>query len=127
MSVLVPSSIRRSLFLGTVTLTSANTNYHLIDLVNTLLAVQTGNTNTIAPGSVREFLLQAFPGVDGTGGNTNDILVGDAALSTTNFGFSLPTGSSVPFRSSSNNAQLAGLYVRSAAASQKLCVTLMGA
>lgn len=123
----VPSSTRRALWLGTVTLASPNTNYHIIDLVNAVLAVQTGNNSTIAPGAMRELLLQGYPGVDGAGANTNDILVGDAALSATNFGFSLPIGSSVPFRSASNNTQLAGLYARSAGTAQKLNVTIMGA
>ena len=123
----VPSSVRRSFWSGLVTLTSANTNYNILALVNAALAVQTGNSSVIVPGSVKELLLQADPGIDGVGGNTKDILVGDANLSTTNYGFVLSKSSSAPFRSDQNNVGWSWLYVQSAGASQKLGVTLFEA
>lgn len=123
-TVPVPVTSRRSLWAGTVTLTSANTNYHIIDLINALTSLS--SVGAQVPGATREFILLAFPGVDGTGANTNDILIGDANVSATNFGVALPAGANVIFRSTYDNAQVAGLYVRSAGASQKLCITVMG-
>lgn len=111
---------RRSYWLGTVTLTLANTNYSLVDLINAALA----SANALVPGMVRELQLQASKGIDGSGQNTNDILVGDGNLSTANFGASLNPGGTLTYRSNTTNTFLAGLYVRSAGAGQKLNVAL---
>lgn len=113
---------RRSLWAGTVTLTLANTNYHIIDLINALASLT--SVSASVPGSARELLIVAFPGVDGVGANTKDVLIGDAALSAANFGFALSPAASVPFRSSIENVQVAGLYARSSSAGQKLCITV---
>lgn len=120
----VPAASRRPFWLGTVTLAAANTNYHIIDLVNALTSLS--SVGAIVPGTARELLIMGFPDIDSSGGNTNDVLIGDANLSTTNFGFVLPKGANVVFRSNFDNVQLAGMYARSAGVGQKLCVTVMG-
>jgi hypothetical protein len=104
-----------------VTLTAANTNYNLQTLVNAALA----GAAAVAPGACREFNLQAHPGIDGSGGNTNDILIGDADLSTTYLGYILQPGASRTYRSDFGNAQNSVIYVRSAGTGQKLNVELM--
>lgn len=99
-----------------VTLTSANTNYHLYDLVATALA---GASATPA-GAGREINIQSHPGIDGVGGNTNDILIGDGNLSTTYLGYVLQPGGSRTYRSDLGNVLFQGIYARSAGAGQKL-------
>lgn len=111
---------RRAYWAGTVTLPNANTNYELRALVNAILA-----PGAEVPDAFREILLTANPGVDSAGANTNDVLLGDAALSATNYGWVLSVGSSTPFRSAFGNVQFGGIYASSAAAGQKVCIVLM--
>jgi len=109
---------RRSYIAVTVTLTSANTNYNLLALVNAIL------TPTLSPGACRELSLQ------NTNGNTASVLVGDAELSSTRIGYELTAGSSTvgmsrTYRcSGSNSVSIADIYVRSASAGQKLNVEI---
>lgn len=120
----------RRAYIGiTVTLTTADTNYHLLTLVNTALAAQSpGDSSIQAPGTARELNLQ------NPVGNSNSILVGDANLSSTNMGVELIVGSGGPpstapgasrtYRSNISNVDVGSLYVRSAGSSQKLNVEI---
>lgn len=105
---------RRAKWSGTVTLTTANTKYNLRKLINALLSTAT------VPEAFRELNIQSHPGIDGVGGNTNDILVGDSTLSTSNIGYVLQSGQSRLYRSDIQNGQLDDIYVQSAGAAQKL-------
>ena len=109
---------RRVKWSGTVTLASANTNYDLRTLINAAI----GTTVAEVPDSYRELNLQAYPGIDGVGGNSNDILVGDSQLSTSNIGYILQSAQSRLYRSNTSNGILGDIYVRSAGASQKILV-----
>lgn len=109
-----------------VTLASANTVYNLLDLVNTILAAETQGDNTVrAPGMVRSISLQAFNGVDGSGGNTKDVLIGDALLATTRMGYVLTIGQGSTYSSTWPNADFGSLYAMSAGTAQKICVELV--
>lgn len=121
-------SIRRSYVAVLVTLTNANTNYKLIDLVNAIIQNEGGAAAfQEAPGMVREVTMQAYAGIDGVGGNSNDVLVGDALLSATRFGYVLvhaAPGGTYSDRSNLQNVDVSSLYVRSAGAGQKISVQL---
>src|SRR6266567_4231741 len=110
----------------TVTLAAANTNYNLLALVNAILAAETGTDNTSqCSGMARSVNLQAYPGIEGTGINTNDILVGDAFLSTTRIGYILNPGGAFHDSTHMNNVNVGDIYVRSAGTSQKINVTVV--
>lgn len=109
---------RRASWSGTVTLTSANTNYNVRDLINAAI----GTTVAEIPEAYRELNLQSHPGIDSVGGNTSDILVGDSQLSTTKIGYVLQPGQSRLYRSDKQNGLFGDVYVRSAGSSQKLNV-----
>ena len=97
---------------ATVTLTSANTNYALSSLLP-------ANTNLM----LSELTLTGYPGIDGTGQNSNDVLIGISGLSTTNFGAKVAAGQSETFRAGDKGCiDPTQVYVRSAGASQKLLV-----
>lgn len=114
---------RRAFWAGIVTLTSANTNYNLRELVNAELSA----SGAEVPDSFREILITANPGVDGAGQNTNDVLLGDSSLSASVYGWVLSVGSSTPFRSTIGNVQFSPIYARSGASGQKVCIVLMAA
>lgn len=109
-------------FVGvTVTLPLANTNYNLKTLVDAILAAETGRDNAVVvPGAARNVQIQSYPGIDGSGTNTNDILIGDGELSTTRVGAILSPGGFLSDRSPINNVTLGEYYAQSAAANQKL-------
>ena len=113
---------RRPYVAVTITLTSANTNYEILTLVNAVLALATAPSE--APGACRVVNIQAHPGIDGSGGNTNDVLIGDAELATTRIGYVLNPGGSRAYESTSQNALVGGIYARSAGAGQKLNVEI---
>lgn len=119
---------RRAFVAVTVTLTTANTNYRLLDLVNAVIAAE-ANMSTppmTAPDACRELSLQSFPGIDSVGANTNDILVGDGLLSTTRMGYNLQAvGGSRTYRSNIQNVDVGNLYVQSAGSGQKLNVEIV--
>lgn len=114
---------RRAKWSGSVTLTTANTNYDLRVLINAVLA----SMGAEYPESYRELNIQSHPGIDGTGGNSNDILIGDSKLSTSNIGYVLQSGQSRLYRSASSNGQFGDIFVRSAGSSQVLNIDIMGA
>lgn len=121
----MPSN-RRSFVAVQVTLTSANTNYNLLALVNAIIAAETGSPSTVAVGMGRSLILQSNPGIDGAGANTNDVLVGDGLLSTTRYGYVLAAvGGVFQDQSPINNVNLADIYVRSAGAGQKVNVQIV--
>lgn len=107
-----------------VTLTLANTNYNLLDLVNAVLAAESGTaTASVAPGAARNVQIQSYNGIDGGGTpNTADILIGDGKLSTTRMGAILSPGGFLSDRSPINNVTLGEYYARSATAAQKLII-----
>lgn len=108
-----------------VTLAAANTVYNLYALINAIVLAETQGDNTIqAPGAARELTITAYNGIDGTGANTNDILFGDALLSTTRFGYSLSAGQTRDYRSPITNVPLQEIYVLSAGTAQKLAVEI---
>jgi len=116
---------RRNYVAVTVTLTSANTNYNLLQLVNAILAAESGtDTNIQCPGAARNIQIQSHPGIDGAGANTGDILFGDAKLTTTRIGTVVQPGGFLSDRSPINNVDLGNLYARSASAAQKLNITV---
>lgn len=94
----------------TITLTSANTNYGVDEL---LLA-----ENAAERIHCQEVTFQA------PSGNTNPILIGDGSLSATEFGYSLVAGGSVTIRGTAgaNSIALNSFKVRSAGAAQGLSV-----
>ncbi len=114
---------RRAKWSGTVTLTSANTNYSLKALIDAVLL----SAGAEIPGTFRELNLQSWPGIDSVGANSNDILVGDSLLSTTNVGYILQSGQSRLYRSDKQNGLMSDVFVRSAGASQKLNVDFASA
>lgn len=116
---------RRSYVAVTVNLAAANTNYNLLDLINAIIAAETGAPNVQCPGMCRSLSLQAYPGIDGGGTpNTSDILIGDALLSTTRIGAILQVGGTFAQSSTIENANLGDIYVRTAGTNQKLLVNV---
>ncbi len=109
---------RRAAWSGTITLTTANTNYNIKTLIDAAILAQGAEV----PGTYRELNLQSHPGIDSVGANSNDILVGDSLLSTTNIGYILQVGNARLYRSDHQNGNLIDLFVRSAGTAQKLNV-----
>ena len=96
----------------TVTLTSSNTNYQLSSLLS-------GSPNLM----LSELTITGYPGIDGTGQNSKDVLIGTSGLSTTNFGAKVAAGQSETFRAGDKGCiDPTQIYVRSAGASQQLLV-----
>lgn len=87
-----------------VTLTSSNTNYHLLDLVRAIDA------------SFRDVGKVSLQSDDA---NSAVILVGDSNLSATRFGSKLNVTDAMPAGYS-----VAGVYARSASAGQKLNISI---
>jgi hypothetical protein len=98
----------------TLTLTAANTNYSLASLI---AAIESAERTTF-----RQIIILAVDGIDGSGGNTKDILLGDGNLSTSRYFVSLAAGESIDLSSGSavNGETTTNWYVRSAAAGQKV-------
>ena len=118
-----PPNVRRSYLGVTVTLAAANTNYNLLTLLQAVTAAQTPPSDT--PAACRELNIQSYPGIDGTGANTNDVLIGDSFLSATNMAYVLAVGGSRTYRSASTGSVPVGtIFVRSAGASQKLNIEI---
>lgn len=116
---------RRNYVAVTVTLTSADTNYNLLALVNAVLAAENNtDTNIQAPGAARNVQIQSHPGIDGVGANTASVLLGDANLSATRIGMVLAPGGFFSDRSPINNVDLGEIYARSATEAQKLNITV---
>lgn len=121
---------RRAYVAVTITLTSANTNYNVLTLVNAVIAAEANMPTPpmVAPDACREMILQSFPGIDSSGANTNDILVGDGLLSTTRIGYILQAvGADRTYSSTIQNVDVGSIYVRSAGAGQKLNVEIVSA
>ena len=119
----MPVMNRRNFVAVTVTLAVANTVYSLWDLINAIIQAESaGDVTTQASGVVRTLTLQAHPGVDGVGGNSKDVLVGDALVSTSRIGFVLSTGQSYSDRASIQNVNVQGIYLLSAGTNQKVNV-----
>ena len=108
-----------------VTLAASATAYNILTLINTALAALTPVQE--APGACRELTIQSHDGVDGSGANTKDILVGDSAVTnsgTPRFAFVLHVGGNRTWRSSINNVDLSSIWVMSSGTSQKLNVEI---
>jgi len=105
---------RRGYVAVTITLTSADTNYELLTLVNAILAAETGTSDQVqAPGACRELNIQADGGIDGAAGNTADVLIGDGFLSTTRYGYLLHPGESRNYRGEPGQVIVSGISLRS--------------
>jgi hypothetical protein len=116
---------RRSTIGAFVTLTSANTNYNLAELVQAVLDAETGTASGgVVPSMVRQVVIQSYPGLAGAGANTAEILIGDGKLSTARFGIVLTVGANFSDRSNTNNVAWGDFYARSAAANQKLSILI---
>jgi hypothetical protein len=102
----------------TLTLTSADTNYQVSALIAAINAAERKNFSQI--------VLLGYPGIDGAGANTNDVLVGDAALSTARFFDALPASGSIAIQTGDATSSISttSLWVRSAASGQKVNVLL---
>lgn len=106
-----------------ITLTTADTNYNLLELVNAILAAESGTASaSVAPGAARNVQIQSYPGIDSVGANTSDVLIGDGKLSATRMGAILSPGGFLSDRSPINNVTLGEYYARSAGSAQKLLV-----
>lgn len=116
---------RRALVSITVTLTTANTNYSIYELIEAAALAE--SVPYEIPSACRELSIQSHPGIDGTGANTKDILMGDSELSTTRIGYVLNVGGSRTLRSTIGNVNLAGTYARSSGAGQKLNLDIQAA
>ncbi len=69
---------RRNFFMGSLLLAAANTPYMLVDLINAVIQAEGGAAATqIIAGTARFFYIEGHPGIDGAGGNTNDVLLGE--------------------------------------------------
>lgn len=114
--------INRAYVAVNITLTSANTNYNVLDLVNVVLAAEPLPSS--APGACRELSLQNAPA------NTASILIGDALLSASRFGYALAFGAAgVPgaqriYRADHRAISIGDLYARSGTAGQVLSVEI---
>lgn len=119
-----PPNPRRSYVGVQVTLTSANTKYNLLALMQAVTAAQSPASDT--PAACRELNIQSHPGLaSGAGANTDVILIGDTFLSTTNMSYVLAVGGSRTYRSSSTSSvPIGNLFVESATAGQKLNIEL---
>lgn len=93
-----------------VTLTLANTNYNILSLVQAI--------EDTCPAACRELQIQAATA------NADVVLIGDAELSATRFGYELARLDSAKYRSDHSNVILGGKYARSATAGQKLNVEI---
>jgi len=108
-----------------VTLPAANTNYNILALTNEILAAETGTADKMeCPGAARNVQIQSYPGIDGIGANTNDILIGDGKLSTTRAGAILSPGGFLSDRSPLDNVTFGEYYARSAGTNQKLLIMI---
>lgn len=110
----------------TVTLATANTNYNLKSLVDAILAAES-NTDTaiVCQGAPKFYSIQSYPGIDTVGANANDILVGDAKLSTTRIGKILAAAGGILSDSAPiNNCDFGDLYAQSAGTAQKVNILL---
>lgn len=117
------ATLRRGYVAVTVTLTDANTNYHLLTLINAVVEAEAKYAGANCPATCRELNIQG----DAANNATNPVLVGDALIDGTRYGFSLLQVSSRTYRSDINNVNISDLYVRSASAAQKIHVEVVSA
>lgn len=121
-----PNTVLRGFIGVTVTLAVANTKYNLLTLINAVLAAETQGDNTArCLGMCRSVVIQSNPGIDSSGANTNDVLVGDGLLSATRVGYVLGLGGIFTDRSPINNVNIGDIYVQSAGTAQKLNVNVV--
>ncbi len=120
------NTIRRSYVAVDITLTNANQNYNILDLVNIILAAESPSPGVaVAPGACRELSLQS------TAGNTANVLIGDAYLSSTRKGYALTFGATGTvgaqriYRAENNSVDVGNLYARSGTSGQILSVEIV--
>lgn len=92
-----------------LTLTTANTNYRLKDLIDAI--------ETMPQGNASEVIVQADSG-------TGTVLVGDSEMSATRYGYLLNPGDSRTYRLS-NRIQTGDIYLRSPTAGKKVNVEVI--
>lgn len=118
--------------MGSLTLPLANTPYNVVALVNAAIQAEGGAaaTQTIA-GAARLSYVEAHAGIDGVGGNTNSVLIGEnigvnaGNLVTNNrFGRVLTPGAGFTIQSSGDNTDILNWWVQSAGVSQKVNVII---
>jgi hypothetical protein len=107
-----PATAARGLFSYQLTLTDADTNYNLQELI---AAVEPS-----APTFCRELLIQADDG-----NSTNKVMIGDLNTSSTRFGFKLAAGDSRTYVYREAMVDVRDFYVRCDGASKKINVELL--
>lgn len=115
---------RRSHVAVEVTLTSADTAYNLLDLVNAVIAAEAKwDGAMVCPGNCARLVLQADPAnADTTGG----VLIGDSLISATRYGYDLlKTAQPMVYTAPINAIQFGALYGFSHTAGQKLSIEVM--
>lgn len=114
---------RRSYVAVQVTLTLADTPYRLLDLVNIVLAAETGMATPpmVCPDACSQLCIQG----DAANHATNLLLIGDALVSTTRFGYSLLKTEKRVYEAPRNAVQFGSLYAFSHQAGQILTVEVM--
>ena len=119
----------RSCVCVTVTLATHDQKYNLKALVDAVLAAESGgDTAVVCPGAPRSYSIQSYPGIDGTGVNTKDILLGDSKLSTTRIGKVLAAAGGIyEDRSTVGDTQFGSLYAQSSSDNQKLNIIVSAA
>lgn len=121
----------RNFFMGQLTLTLANTPYNIKALVDAVIQAEGGAAATQAIyGGCRLAYVEANPGIDGSGGNTNDVLLGEnigvnsgSLVTNARYGRVLSkAGGGFTFQSTSNNVDFKNYWVQSAGVGQKINV-----
>lgn len=118
------TSRRRSYVAVQVTLTSADTAYRLLDLVNAILAAESNMPTPpmVCPDACGHLVIQAEPANADTSGG---VVVGDGLISTTRYGYDLLKGVSMNYGATGNVIQFGSMYGLSHTAGQKLNIEVM--
>lgn len=121
----------RNYFMGQLTLALANTPYNICDLIDAVVQAEGGAAATqVVARTSRLFYVEAHPGIDSTGGNTNDVLLGEIIganagnlLTNARFGRVLnKAGGGFTFQGMFNNVDHGNYCVQSAGVGQKINV-----
>lgn len=115
---------RRSYVTVVLTLTTADHVYHILDLINTIIAAESSMSTPpmVAPDACGHLILQA-PG--GNTDTTHGVLIGDGLISTTRYGYELKKGDEQSYHAPMNTVQLGSMYAMAGADGDKLSVEVM--
>lgn len=113
---------RRAYVAVQVTLTTADTPYRLLDLINTVLAGESGMASPpmVCPDACGHLILQT------DSSSTGPILIGDGLISTSRYGYQIAKSAAQSYTSGNLNViQLGSMYVQSHTMGDKLNVEVM--